>query len=98
MLYFRMIKIYGASRSMIVAYLIPIFGIIWGCVFLRETITPSMLIGGTVVLFGTILVTRSAREDMSNHALRIDNSYGLLAKSHFGTECSAERSTSDHPA
>ena len=61
MLYFRMIKNYGASRSMIVAYLIPIFGVIWGCLFLKEPITLSMLVGGTVVLVGTILVTRSAR-------------------------------------
>ncbi len=61
MLYFRMIKNYGASRSMTVAYLIPIFGVIWGGIFLKEPITLTMLIGGTVVLVGTILVTRAAK-------------------------------------
>ncbi len=59
-LYFRMIEHYGAARSMTVAYLIPIFGVIWGFVFLNEPLTLRMLVGGTVVLAGTILVTRSA--------------------------------------
>ena len=44
-----------------VAYLIPIFGVIWGCLFLKEPITLSVLVGGSVVVVGTILVTRSAR-------------------------------------
>ena len=61
MLYFRMIKNHGAARSMTVAYLIPIFGVIWGFLFLKEPITPSMLVGGSVVLLGTILVTRSVQ-------------------------------------
>ncbi len=60
MLYFRMIEHYGASKSMTVAYLIPIFGVIWGFVFLNEPLTFRMLVGGTVVLAGTVLVTRSA--------------------------------------
>ncbi len=60
MLYFRMIEHYGAARTMTVAYLIPIFGVIWGCVFLHEPLTLRMLAGGIVVLTGTILVTRAA--------------------------------------
>jgi drug/metabolite transporter (DMT)-like permease len=59
MLYFRMLDRYGATSSMTVAYLIPIFGVIWGYLFLGEPITVPMLIGGSVVLLGTILVTRS---------------------------------------
>ena len=60
MLYFRMIEHYGAARSMTVAYLIPIFGVIWGFIFLSEPLTVGMLVGGSIVLAGTILVTRSA--------------------------------------
>ena len=59
MLYFRMIENYGAARSMAVGYLIPIFGVIWGTVFLSEPLTLRMLCGGAVVLAGTILVTRT---------------------------------------
>ena len=36
-----------------------------------------------------------AREVMSNHAPRIDNSYSRLVKSHFRTEGNCERSTLD---
>jgi drug/metabolite transporter (DMT)-like permease len=58
-LYFRMIEFYGASRSMVVAYLIPIFGVLWGFLFLEESINTSMLVGGSIVLAGTILVSRN---------------------------------------
>ncbi len=61
MLYFRLIRQYGTERSMIVAYLIPIFGVLWGYLFLEEQITNQMLLGGSVVLMGTILVTRGAK-------------------------------------
>ncbi len=60
MLYFRMIERYGAARSMTVAYMIPIFGVVWGFVFLNEPLTLRMLAGGAVVLCGTLLVTRAA--------------------------------------
>ena len=58
-LYFRMIELYGASRTMVVAYLIPIFGVLWGFLFLEESINTSMLVGGSIVLAGTVLVSRS---------------------------------------
>ncbi len=58
-LYFRMIELYGASRTMVVAYLIPIFGVLWGFWFLEESINTSMLVGGSIVLAGTVLVSRS---------------------------------------
>ena len=58
-LYFRLIERFGAARTMTVAYLIPIFGVIWGFVFLNEPLTIRMLCGGAVVLAGTILVSRN---------------------------------------
>lgn len=53
---------------MTVAYLIPIFGVIWGCIFLKEPFTLTMLIGGSVVLAGTILVTRAAKVELASIA------------------------------
>ncbi len=41
---------------MAVAFLIPVFGILWGALVLGEKVTPSMLAGGAVILFGTALV------------------------------------------
>jgi len=58
-LYFRLIADVGATRALTVTYLIPLFGIFWGWLFLGEALPPSALAGGALILAGTILVTRS---------------------------------------
>ncbi len=35
-IYFYLIGAIGATRSISVAYLIPLFGVLWGCVFLMS--------------------------------------------------------------
>lgn len=55
MLYFQLISIIGPSKTLTVAYLVPIFALIWGALFLRETITLSMVLGGGLVLLGTAI-------------------------------------------
>lgn len=54
-LYFRLIASVGAAKAMSVAFLIPVFGMLWGFLFLHEHITARMLIGCAVVLVGTAL-------------------------------------------
>jgi len=56
-LYFRLIAHVGPTRAIAVTYLIPLFGMIWGLVFLHEAITPSMMAGCAVILLGTALAT-----------------------------------------
>jgi drug/metabolite transporter (DMT)-like permease len=58
-LYFRLVADVGATRALTVTYLIPLFGILWGWLFLNEALPPSALGGGALILAGTILVTRS---------------------------------------
>ncbi len=57
LLYFRLIARLGASRAISVTYLMPLFGLAWGALFLGEQVTPAMLAGGAVVLTGTALAT-----------------------------------------
>ncbi len=57
-LYFRLIADVGATRALTVTYLVPVFGILWGALFLGETITASMAAGGALILAGVVLVTR----------------------------------------
>lgn len=57
-LYFRLIADIGASGALTVTYLIPVFGILWGALFLGESITPAMLGGAVLVVAGTVLVLR----------------------------------------
>jgi drug/metabolite transporter (DMT)-like permease len=57
-LYFRLIADVGATRALTVTYLIPLFGIFWGWLFLGEALPAAALAGGVLILAGTILVTR----------------------------------------
>jgi len=40
-----------------VTFLIPVFGILWGVIFLGEHVGWHTLVGGLTVLWGTALVT-----------------------------------------
>lgn len=59
--YFRLIVRIGPVRALTVTFLIPVFGLLWGSVFLGEPITASMIAGCATVLIATRLVLRSER-------------------------------------
>ena len=61
LLYFRLLKNVGPSNAMTVAYLIPVFGILWGYLLLQESVTMTTWIGGLTVLAGTFLVNMPQR-------------------------------------
>ncbi|MEM7760565.1 MAG: DMT family transporter [Cyanobacteria bacterium P01_A01_bin.40] len=54
-MYFRLISNIGASKSLIVAYLIPLFAMLWGALILGEPITKSMIVGCSLILAGTAI-------------------------------------------
>ena len=58
LLYFRLIADIGAAGALTVTYLIPIFGVAWGALFLGETVSLVMLAGAGLVLLGTFFVLR----------------------------------------
>lgn len=68
LLYFRLIAHLGAARAITVTYLIPLFGVVWGAVFLGEALTPAMAVGGLVVLAGTALASGVVRLPMRRAA------------------------------
>lgn len=57
LLYFRLVADLGAAPALTVTFLIPVFGILWGHLFLGEAIGWHTLAGAAVVLLGTALVT-----------------------------------------
>jgi len=59
LLYFRLINDIGPTGALTVTYLVPIFGVAWGVIFLGEPITHGMLAGGGLVIAGTVLVLRN---------------------------------------
>ena len=56
-LYYRLLVRVGPPRAMTVAFLIPVFGVLWGWLFLDESITLRIVLGGGVILLGTALAT-----------------------------------------
>jgi drug/metabolite transporter (DMT)-like permease len=54
-LYFRLIAAAGPSRALSVTFLIPVFALAYGVLWLNETVTGWMLVCGAVVLVGTAL-------------------------------------------
>ncbi len=57
-LYFRLIADVGATRALTVTYLIPVFGVFWGWLFLHESLAPATFAGAASIVAGTVLVTR----------------------------------------
>ncbi len=56
-LYFRLIASAGPSKAITVTYLIPLFAVAFGAVFIGETVTAVMVAGGAVIALGTALAT-----------------------------------------
>jgi drug/metabolite transporter (DMT)-like permease len=56
-LFFRLIARLGPARAVMVTYLVPVFGMIFGAVFLAEVITLEMGVGCFFILLGTALAT-----------------------------------------
>jgi drug/metabolite transporter (DMT)-like permease len=54
-LYFRLLNRVGPSKTLAVTYLIPVFGVLWGRLFLDEPVTASMIVGCSVILLGITL-------------------------------------------
>ena len=57
LLYFNHINELGAPSARSVTFLIPVFGILWGNLFLDEAIGINTMIGSVFVITGTMLVT-----------------------------------------
>ena len=54
-LYFKLIENSGPARALTVTFLVPVFAIAYGVLFLGESVTAWMLLCGAVILLGTSL-------------------------------------------
>jgi len=61
LLYFALIARAGASRAILVTYLVPAFALVYGAVFLDENVTATALAGLALILGGTALATGATR-------------------------------------
>ncbi|MDP5130447.1 MAG: DMT family transporter [Paraglaciecola sp.] len=56
-LYFRLIANIGSAKAITVAYLVPVFGVLWGIIFLAERLNLGMWIGASLILLGVALTS-----------------------------------------
>ncbi|OGA19085.1 MAG: hypothetical protein A3H32_00805 [Betaproteobacteria bacterium RIFCSPLOWO2_02_FULL_63_19] len=57
LLFFRLVKDVGATSTLTVTFLIPVFGVLWGTLFLAEAVRWNTIAGAAIIIVGTGLVT-----------------------------------------
>ncbi len=57
LLYFRILRAWGATRSTLVTYVMPIVGIALGVTFLHEVLHPAEILGSALVIGGLALAS-----------------------------------------
>lgn len=61
LLYYHLIAETGPAKALTVTFLMPAFGMLWGKLFLRETISINMIMGALFILLGTWFVVKKVR-------------------------------------
>ena len=61
LLYYQLLVDIGPSRALFVTFLMPVFGMIWGHIFLNEVITAQMILGTITIITGICLVVTKKR-------------------------------------
>jgi drug/metabolite transporter (DMT)-like permease len=65
-LFFRIIAQVGPSKALTVTFLVPVFALLYGRLFLNETITAWMVGCGLVIMVGTALSTGLIRRNLAS--------------------------------
>jgi drug/metabolite transporter (DMT)-like permease len=55
-LYYRLIADVGPVKAITVTLLVPVFGMVWGVLFLGEPVTPGRIAGCAIILAGCSLI------------------------------------------
>jgi drug/metabolite transporter (DMT)-like permease len=69
LIYFRLLRAWGPTRTSLVAYLLPVVGIVLGAVVLDETVDARILLGTALIVGGVALVNsrRGTRRLIGRH-------------------------------
>ncbi|AGK52600.1 DMT family transporter [Bacillus sp. 1NLA3E] len=69
--YFYLIESVGPTKTLSVTFLVPLFGMLWGFVFLHEKITFGMMIGLLVILSSVLLISDVSFGSKQNSVKRV---------------------------
>lgn len=73
LMYFRLIRNVGAVKTVSVTFLVPIFGIMWGAIFLDEPLYVNTIVGLFIILLSVMLVNRKGRLKRSDIAAPVES-------------------------
>jgi drug/metabolite transporter (DMT)-like permease len=73
--FFRLLGRWGAARTSLVAYLLPVWGIILGAVVLSEEIPPA-LVAGTALIIGGIALVNIRPQSLASAANSVRSRFG----------------------
>jgi drug/metabolite transporter (DMT)-like permease len=66
LLYFHLLATVGPTSTLSVTFLVPVFGLLWGALFLKERLTIGWLVGLGIILFSMWCVTNLGYTDSKN--------------------------------
>ncbi|MBA3827124.1 MAG: DMT family transporter [Ktedonobacterales bacterium] len=72
LLYFRLIAQVGATNTLVVTLLVPVFGILWGAALLHESITLATVAGAVTIFASVVLVTNMTLRAKRQGAVAIE--------------------------
>lgn len=61
LLYYRLIARVGPTRTAMSTYLLPVFAVFYGAIFLHEPVGARLLLGFALILAGVVVVSKRAR-------------------------------------
>jgi drug/metabolite transporter (DMT)-like permease len=64
MIFYHLVERVGPTQTLVVGYLIPAFGILWGSLFLHEPVQPEMIVG-TLLILGAVAVISMKRRSLN---------------------------------
>ena len=54
--FYYLMSVWGVVKTTSVTYLVPVFGMLWGWLFLQEPVTWTMIVGGLVIVGGVMVM------------------------------------------
>jgi drug/metabolite transporter (DMT)-like permease len=72
LIFFALIKNIGPVKTLSVTFLVPMFGMLWGCLFLSESIAPNTIFGLVTILLSVALVLNVPFRRLGKREVRID--------------------------
>lgn len=79
-IYFILLEKTNASYVSQVTYIMPIFGVILGAIFLDESIYMEAIIGGAVILLGVLIINKSMRPKQKTVNVQKETSQNNIVK------------------